>query len=94
LEAGVALRGDPRGRDLITAAAPGLLAAVRSVESFEPAYRPLLAMADALAQDDATAARSLLLNLAAAAPHRPEAALRLRALDAADAPLQGEKRIR
>ena len=82
LMAGAALEGEPRGRALIDAAAPGLLAAVRESEDFDPAYRPLLAMADALAQDDEPAARALLTALLAATPGRPEAAARLQALNA------------
>ena len=80
LEAGVALQGDPRGRALIAAAAPGLLDAVRLSPEFEPAYQPLLGMARALAEADVPAARRLLEALAAAAPGRPEANEALAAL--------------
>jgi spermidine synthase len=80
LAAGAALKGDPRGRALIDAAAPGLLAAVRESDDFDPAYQPLLAMADALQSMDPAAARSLLDALDQAAPSRPDARQRLKDL--------------
>ena len=61
------------GRALLDAAAPGLLAALRLSEDFDPAYQPLLGMAQSLLRDDKPAARRLLAEIAAAAPDRPEA---------------------
>jgi spermidine synthase len=78
LEAGAALQDDPRGRALIAAATPGLLAAVTESADFDPAYQPLLQMADALAAEDPDAARGLLQQMNAVAPSRPEARQRLR----------------
>ena len=80
LEAGAALRGQPRGRALIDEAAPGLLATVAVSADFEPAYQPLLRMADALATTDPTAAQTLLRAIDAAAPSRSEARERLQRL--------------
>jgi spermidine synthase len=73
LEAGASLEGDPRGRRLIDAASPGLLAAVRLSAEFDPAYRPLIAMARALLDSDREAARRLLREIDEAAPARPDA---------------------
>ncbi len=77
LEAGAALRGQPHGRALIDEAAPGLLATVALSADFEPAYQPLLSMADALATSDPAAAQTLLRAIDAAAPSRHEARERL-----------------
>jgi spermidine synthase len=74
LEAGAALPGDPRGAALVAAASPGLLTALRLSPEFDPAYRPLLAMAQGLLGSDRDAAERLLRAIAAAAPSRPEAA--------------------
>jgi spermidine synthase len=73
LEAGAALRGEPRGRALIDAAAPGLLETLRLSPEFDPAYQPLLSMAQMLAASDRDAARQLLGSIVSAAPRRPEA---------------------
>lgn len=73
LEAGAALRGEPRGRALIDAAAPGLLETLRLSPEFDPAYHPLLSMAQMLATSDRNAARQLLESIVAAAPDRREA---------------------
>lgn len=73
LEAGAALRGEPRGRALIDAAAPGLLETLRLSAEFDPAYHPLLSMARMLAASDRGAARHLLDAIVSAAPRRPEA---------------------
>jgi spermidine synthase len=78
LEAGAALRGEPRGRALIEVAAPGLLETLRLSPEFDPAYRPLLSMAQTLAASDRPAARHLLESIAAAAPGRREAEQMLR----------------
>lgn len=69
--------GDPRGLDLVRAAAPGLLAAVRLSPAFDPAYQPLLGMAQALLDRDRPAGLALLAQIRAAAPQRPEAGLLL-----------------
>jgi spermidine synthase len=73
LEAGAALPGEPRGRALIEAAAPGLIETLRLSPEFDPAYRPLLSMARALMASDRPAARRLLEAITAAAPGRSEA---------------------
>lgn len=73
IEAGTAVRGEPRGRALIDAAAPGLIETLRLSPEFDPAYRPLLSMAQALAASDRTAARRLLEAIVSAAPGREEA---------------------
>lgn len=73
LQAGASLRGDPRGRALIDAAAPGLLDALRLSPDFDPAYQPLMAMARALLDSDPAAGRSLLAGIVSAAPSREEA---------------------
>ena len=78
LEAGAALRGEPRGKALIEAAAPGLLETLRLSPEFDPAYRPLLSMAQTLAASDRPAARHLLESITAAAPGRREAEQMLR----------------
>ncbi|MFX8059727.1 hypothetical protein ABTK63_20575, partial [Acinetobacter baumannii] len=73
LEAGASLPGDPRGRALIDAAAPGLIEALRLSPDFEPAYQPLMAMARALLDSDPAAGRALLGSIISAAPSRQEA---------------------
>lgn len=78
IEACAALRGEPRGRALIEAAAPGLIETLRLSPEFDPAYQPLLSMARALAASDRPAARRLLEAIVSAAPAREEAAQMLR----------------
>ncbi|MDB5651174.1 MAG: putative Spermine/spermidine synthase family protein [Hyphomicrobiales bacterium] len=73
LETGAALQGQPRGRALIAAAAPGLFDSIRISDEFDPAYDPLIAMASALMQDDRQAGVRLLEKIVSAAPSRPEA---------------------
>ncbi|MDR3468421.1 MAG: spermidine synthase [Xanthobacteraceae bacterium] len=73
LEAGAALPGSPRGLALIEAASPGLLAALRLSPEFDPAYQPLISMAQALAASDRAAAARLLQQVVDAAPSRTEA---------------------
>jgi spermidine synthase len=73
VEAGAALPGDPRGRALIDAAAPDLLDALRLSPEFDPAYRPLIAMAKSLLASDPAAAARLLREINNAAPSRDEA---------------------
>ncbi|MBK8175656.1 MAG: fused MFS/spermidine synthase [Rhodospirillales bacterium] len=53
--------------------APELLAIVRVSPDFDPAYRPLLAIARQLSYIDAPAAAALLVDLQRANPMRPEA---------------------
>jgi spermidine synthase len=73
LEAGAALPGDPRGRALIDAASPGLLDALRLSAEFDPAYGPLMSMAQSLMASDRAAAARLLHEIDNAAPSRGEA---------------------
>jgi spermidine synthase len=73
LEAGAALRGEPRGAALVAAAAPGLLDAIRLSAEFDPAYQPLIGMAASLLASDREAAVRLLQAIEAAAPSRTEA---------------------
>lgn len=73
LEAGAALPGDPRGLALIDAASSGLLDVLRISAEFDPAYGPLIGMAQALMASDPAAARSLLHKIDDAAPSRREA---------------------
>jgi spermidine synthase len=73
IQAGAALTGEPRGAALIAAAAPGLLAAIRSSAEFEPAYAPLMSMARSLLASDRPAAERLLLAIDEAAPSRHDA---------------------
>lgn len=73
LEAGASLPGEPRGNALVDAASPGLLDAVRLSPEFEPAYGPLIAMAQALSASDRASAERLLNKINEAAPSRAEA---------------------
>lgn len=73
LEAGAALPGDPRGEALIDAAAPGLLDALRLSAEFDPAYGPLINMAQSLMASNRKAAVQLLRKIDEAAPSRTEA---------------------
>jgi spermidine synthase len=70
LEAGAALPGDPRGVALVEAASPGLLDALRLSADFNPAYGPLIAMAQSLMASDRAAAARLLREINDAAPSR------------------------
>lgn len=78
LTAGAAIPAGLDQRSLMNAAIPGLLDAIRLSPAFDPAYRPLLAMASALlapsadAEDHAAGLR-LLGAIYQAAPSRPEA---------------------
>lgn len=91
LEAGSALRGDPRGMALVAAASPGLLDAIRLSAEFDPAYQPLLGMARSLLGSNRDAGIGLLRAIVQAAPSRQEAQDLLAAeFDRA----QGENRIR
>ncbi len=73
IAAGAALPDGIAGLALIEAAAPGLLDAVAADPMFEPAYAPLLQMAQALAGTDLPAASALLQRIDEAAPSRTEA---------------------
>jgi spermidine synthase len=70
LEVGAALPGDPRGRALVDAAAPGLLETLRLSPEFEPAYAPLIGMARSLIAADRQEASHLLRLIDAVAPER------------------------
>lgn len=73
IQAGAALTGEPRGAALIAAAAPGLLASIHASAEFEPAYAPLMSMANTLLTSDRQAAERLLRAIDEAAPSRYEA---------------------
>ena len=73
LEAGAALKGDPRGLDLVNAAAPALLESIRISPEFDPAYHPLMGMAHSLMASHRAAAEHLLHEIDNAAPSRKEA---------------------
>jgi spermidine synthase len=73
LEAGAALKGDPRGLALVNAAAPALLESIRISPEFDPAYTPLIGMARSLMASHRTAAEQLLHAIDNAAPSRNEA---------------------
>jgi spermidine synthase len=77
LEAGAALKGDPRGLALVNAAAPALLESIRISPEFDPAYTPLLGMARSLMESDRAAAAQLLHEIDNAAPLRKEARMLL-----------------
>ncbi len=80
IEAGARLPAGAQGRALVDAAAPGLLDSVRLSAEFDPAYLPLLSMAQALLASDRDAGVRLLRATATAAPSRPEAFRLLRRL--------------
>jgi spermidine synthase len=73
LEAGAALKGDPRGLALVNAAAPALLESIRISPEFDPAYNPLMGMARSLVASHRAAAEHLLHEIDNAAPTRKEA---------------------
>lgn len=73
LEAGAALKGDPRGLALVNAAAPALLESIRISPEFDPAYHPLMGMAQSLMASHRAAAEHLLHEINNAAPSRKEA---------------------
>lgn len=70
-------------REMLAQVREPLLAVLRISPDFRPAYDPLLRMAAELGRLDPAAARSLLLELQAIQPARPEAAAALQALAAA-----------
>jgi spermidine synthase len=73
LAAGVGVRPDISPRRLLDETREPLLRIVRMSPDFEPAYRPLLGLANALHASDPEVADELLRELEAAAPERPEA---------------------
>jgi spermidine synthase len=73
LEAGVGVRPDWSPRRILEETREPLLRIVRMSPDFEPAYRPLLGLANALHASDPGIADELLRELEAAAPGRPEA---------------------
>jgi spermidine synthase len=73
LEAGAALKGEPRGLALVNAAAPALLESIRISPEFDPAYIPLMGMARSLMASHRAAAERLLREIDNAAPSRNEA---------------------
>ena len=68
LIAGAQLPPGLTGRRLLDAVAPVLLDVLRLSPDFEPAFSPLLAMAESLLATDPPAGRRLLSEIAAAAP--------------------------
>jgi spermidine synthase len=60
-------------RRLLAQVREPLLDVIRMSPDFDPAYRPLLAMARSIMNVDQAAGTKLLLQLAAANPARPEA---------------------
>jgi spermidine synthase len=91
IEAGVAVRRTADARELLVQVREPLLRVVRLSPDFDPAYRPLLAMAAALHPKRPQDARQLLRELAEASPHRPEA---LRLLERFAASQAGDGSIR
>ena len=73
IAAGASLPPGLAGQALIDAAAPALLETLRISPDFDPAYRPLLSMAQAAYSSDAQAGLRLLRLIDAAAPSRPDA---------------------
>ncbi len=80
LAAGLAVRPSADVRQMLAQVQTPLLAALRTSADFRPAYDPLLGMAQALARQDAEAARQLLGELARLQPAREEAAQALAGL--------------
>jgi spermidine synthase len=79
LGVGVSRRNDPKA--MFEQVAKPLLALLHVSPEFDPAYRPLLAVAHALYRVDAPMGRSLLRDLGNVNPGRDEARLLLRKLD-------------
>ncbi|MCB1740315.1 MAG: fused MFS/spermidine synthase [Gammaproteobacteria bacterium] len=80
LHAGVDVRPSHDLQVMLEQTREPLLAVVRQSADFDPAYMPLLGMANLLAAKDPAAARDLLLDLKRAGPSRPEAAALMRRL--------------
>jgi spermidine synthase len=83
LEIGSAVRRTPDVEQMLAQVREPLLAVLDISADFQPAYDPLLHMAEELAHRDASAARTLLARLARIQPTRKETIEALRALDAA-----------
>jgi spermidine synthase len=73
IESGRDVRPSPRVQDMLAQVREPLLSVLRLSPDFRPAYDPLLSMAAALAQTDASGARALLTELAHIQPARAEA---------------------
>ena len=80
IEAGMTVRASSDPQAMLAQVRAPLLAVLRTSADFRPAYDPLLNLARALARSDLAGARTLLVELAAANPSRPDAALLLRQL--------------
>ena len=74
IAAGRDVRPSANVADLLSQVRQPLLAVLRTSPDFRPAYDPLLRMAAALASTDPESARSLLRDLTALSPERPQAA--------------------
>lgn len=73
LHAGVGVRQSASVEDMLNQVRDPLLAIIRQSPDFEPAYNPLLAMAQTLYKKNPDAARRLLFELEAANPKRQDA---------------------
>lgn len=73
IQLGRNVRPSPRAADMLAQVRAPLLSVLRISPDFRPAYDPLLAMATALSQDDAPAARALLDELTSLQPARADA---------------------
>jgi len=77
------VRPSPRVEEMLAQVQEPLLSVLRQSPDFRPAYDPLLAMAQALARSDASAARTLLGELSRLQPARSEAPRMLALIDPA-----------
>ena len=77
-ELGRAGRATSQSNDMIERVAPELFAVLRISPDFDPAYLPLLAMANSLVASDPPRARKMLHELAALTPDRQQAGRLLR----------------
>ena len=80
IDAGMTVRASGDAQAMLAQVRAPLLAVLRTSADFRPAYDPLLNLARAVAGSDVTGARTLLAELAAANPARPDAAALLRQL--------------
>jgi spermidine synthase len=83
IESGRNVVPSPDVQNMLTQVREPLLSVLRISPDFRPAYDPLVHMATLLARTDAHGARVLLEELSQTQPHRREAGLALRELDAA-----------
>jgi len=83
IESGRDVRPSPRVEEMLAQVQEPLLSVLRQSPDFRPAYDPLLAMAQALARSDASAARTLLGELSRLQPARSEAPRMLALIDPA-----------